>query len=322
MKFKDIYNKAVKRGLELDPRGVKEVKAELAQIKKGYDKLGKEEKKYFDKEKLTNPYSDTRMLNGSPGVEVKRVMMGIDIDVSEVLLADRLNQKKGKKIDLIIAHHPQGTGTIGLGEVMAMQAGVLAKFGVPIHVGESLLAERSGEVGRRLMPANHTKTVDAAKLLGIPLMCMHTPTDNAVTTFLQDIFDKAKPVYISDIFDILHKIPEYEYARANTIGPKLVVGSKERKAGKIFVDMTGGTGGSKLAFEKLSAAGVGTIVGMHIGDDHRKEAEKHHMNVLLAGHISSDNLGINLLMDDIFTGVDVVECSGFRRFTRKRKKKS
>jgi putative NIF3 family GTP cyclohydrolase 1 type 2 len=322
MKFKDIYNKAVKRGLELDPRGVKEVKAELAQIKKEYDSLGKEEKKYFDKEKLTNPYSDTRMLNGAPNTEVKRVMMGIDIDVSEVLLADRLNQKKGKKIDLIIAHHPQGTGTIGLGDVMAMQAGVLAKFGVPIHIGESLLAERSGEVGRRLMPANHTKTVDAAKLLGIPLMCMHTPTDNAVTTYLQDIFDKKKPLYISDIFDILHKIPEYDYARANTIGPKLVVGSKKRKAGKIFVDMTGGTGGSKMAFEKLSAAGVGTIVGMHIGDDHRKEAEKHHMNVLLAGHISSDNLGINLLMDDIFTGVDVVECSGFRRFTRKGRKKS
>lgn len=322
MKFKDIYNKAVKRGLELDPRGVKEVKAELAQIKKEYDKLGKEEKKYFDKEKLTNPYSDTRMLYGAPNTEVKRVMMGIDIDVSEVLLADRLNQKRGKKIDLIIAHHPEGTGLIGLGDVMGMQSGVLAKFGVPIHVGESLLAERSGEVGRRLMPANHTKAVDAAKLLDIPMMCMHTPTDNAVTTYLQNIFDKEKPFYVSDIFDILHKIPEYDYARGATIGPKLVTGDKKRKAGKIFVDMTGGTGGSKKAFEKLSAAGIGTIVGMHIGDDHRKEAEKHHMNVLLAGHISSDNLGINLLMDDIFKGVDVVECSGFRRFTRKGRKKS
>jgi len=322
MKFKDIYDKAVKRGLELDPRGVKEVNAELAQIKKEYAALGKEEKKYFDKERLTNPYSDTRMLYGAPGTEVKRVLMGIDIDVSEVLLADRLNQKRGKKIDLIISHHPQGRGLIGLGDVMGMQSGVLAKFGVPIHVGESLLAERSGEVGRRLMPANHTKTVDAARLLDIPMMCMHTPTDNAVTTYLQDIFDKKRPLYVSDIFDILHKIPEYDYARGATIGPKLVVGDKKRKAGKIFVDMTGGTGGSKKAFEKLSAAGIGTIVGMHIGDDHRKEAEKHHMNVLLAGHISSDNLGINLLMDDIFKGIEVVECSGFRRFTRKKGKKS
>ncbi len=30
---------------------------------------------------------------------------------------------------------------------------------------------------------------------------------------------------------------------------------------------------AKKAFEKLSAAGVGTIVGMHISDDHRKEYE-------------------------------------------------
>ncbi len=38
--------------------------------------------------------------------------------------------------------------------------------------------------------------------------------------------------------------------------------------------MTGGTGGSKDAFEKLAIAGVGTIVGMHIGENNRQEAEK------------------------------------------------
>ena len=61
--------------------------------------------------------------------------------------------------------------------------------------------------------------------------------------------------------------------------------------------MTGGTSGSKETLEKLSQSGVGTIVGMHMSEDHRKEAEKHHLNVVIAGHIASDTLGLNLLLD-------------------------
>ena len=33
-------------------------------------------------------------------------------------------------------------------------------------------------------------------------------------------------------------------------GPTIVVGNEKRRAGKIFVDMTGGTGGAKEAYEK------------------------------------------------------------------------
>ncbi|MEK7842042.1 MAG: NGG1p interacting factor NIF3, partial [Deltaproteobacteria bacterium] len=80
---------------------------------------------------------------------------------------------------------------------------------------------------------------------------------------------------------------------------------------------TGGTGGSKDIYEKLSIAGIGTIVGMHIGEDHKKEAEKHHVNVVIAGHMSSDTLGLNLLFDDILDkNVEIVAASGFRRFRR------
>jgi len=80
--------------------------------------------------------------------------------------------------------------------------------------------------------------------------------------------------------------------------------------------MTGGTGGSKRVFEKLAVSGVGTVVGMHISEEHRKEAAKHHINVVIAGHISSDNIGMNLLLDNILDGVEVVAASGFRRIAR------
>lgn len=316
MKIKDIYTKAVQRGIEFDPRGKTEVESELTRAKKDFDELKEADKKKFDKESLTNPYADTRILYGGLDKEIKDVLVGIDMEVGEVLLADRL-RSNGKPIDLIISHHPEGRAMAALYEVMGMQSGILLKYGVPINIAEDIMAERIHEVERRLLPANHTRAIDAAKLLDIPFMCIHTPSDNAVTNYLQNIFDEKEPNRVSDIVDILKDIPEYKDAMAEKAGPKVVVGSDKRKAGKVFVDMTGGTGGSKNVYEKLSQAGIGTIVGMHIGEDHRKEAEKHHVNVVIAGHMSSDNLGMNLLLDDILKGVNITATSGFRRFSRK-----
>ncbi|HLA51506.1 MAG TPA: NGG1p interacting factor NIF3 [Thermodesulfobacteriota bacterium] len=316
MKIKDIYAKAVRRGIELDPRGKVQVEAELKRVKKDFDELKEDKKKDFDKERLINPYADTRILYGEPDRDIKTVLAGIDMEVGEVLLADRL-RNSGRPIDLIISHHPEGMAMAALYEVMDMQSGILLKYGVPINVAEDIMSDRIKEVERRLLPANHTRAVDAAKLLDMPFMCIHTPADNAVANYLQKVFDEKKPDYISDIIDILKDIPEYKDAVNEKAGPKVVVGSEKRKTGNIFVDMTGGTGGSKDIYEKLSIAGIGTIVGMHIGEDHKKEAEKHHVNVVIAGHMSSDNLGVNLLFDDIFEkSVEIVAASGFRRFSR------
>lgn len=317
MKIRDIYAKAVRRGIELDPRGKDQVEAELKRVKKDFNELKEDKKKDFDKERLVNPYSDTRILYGEPDRDVKAVLVGIDMEVGEVLLADRL-KNKSRYIDLIISHHPEGRAMAALYEVMGMQSGILLKYGIPINIAEDIMSDRIKEVERRLLPANHARAVDAARLLDMPFMCIHTPADNAVANYLQKVFDEKKPDYISDIIDILKGIPEYKDAVNEKAGPKVVVGSEKRKTGKIFVDMTGGTGGSKDIYEKLSIAGIGTIVGMHIGEDHKKEAEKHHVNVVIAGHMSSDNLGVNLLFDDILEkGVEVVAASGFRRFSRR-----
>jgi hypothetical protein len=60
------------------------------------------------------------------------------------------------------------------------------------------------------------------------------------------------------------------------------------------------------------------MVAMHLTEDHRKEAEKHYIHVVIAGHISSDTLGLNLLLDRIESRepLTVVECSGFKRIKR------
>jgi len=317
MKLRDIYKKAIEIAIENDPRGRDIVLKDLEHRKKDLEDLKPDEKEFFDKESLQNPYSDSRILYGTDDEEIKGILVGIDIEVGEVLLADSL-RSRGRRIDLLLSHHPEGGAFANLYTVMQMQSDILNRFGVPINVAESLMEGRIKEVERKLMPLNHTRAVDAARLLDIPFMCLHTPADNMVASYLQKLFDETKPYFLSDVLDMLKNVPEYKTAGINSVGPKIILGSKNRKAGKIFVDMTGGTEGAKEIFESLKNSGVSTIVAMHVSEDHRKEAEKNHLNVIIAGHISSDTLGLNLLLDGIskYDSLDILECSGFKRFSR------
>ncbi|RJQ23155.1 MAG: NGG1p interacting factor NIF3 [Nitrospiraceae bacterium] len=317
MQLKKIYETAVAKGIEADPRGTKTVLKSLKKQQKAYRDMKKEEKTFFDTEKLTNPYADTRILHGTGKEEIKTALVGIDMETAEILLADRLSSK-GTGIDLVISHHPAGRAFANFYEVMHMQSDILNKFGVPINIAEGLLEGRIREVERRLSPANHMRAADVAGLLDMPFMCVHTPADNAVVSCLQKTFDKKSPDTLDDVMKILEEIPEYHEAARNNSGPKILLGSKERSAGKIFVDMTGGTEGAKDIFESLANSGISTIVGMHLSEDHRKEAEKRHINVVIAGHISSDNLGMNLILDAVQKQgkLKIIPCSGFRRFSR------
>ncbi len=317
MKLKDIYQKAIETGMHNDPRGSDVVMKDIEQKKKSYDELKPDEKDFFDMESLRNPYADSRILFGTGDEEIMTALAGIDIEVGEVLLADSL-RSKGKRVDLLLAHHPEGRAYANLYDVMRMQSDILNRFGVPINIAEDLMDGRIKEVERRLLPANHSRAVDAARLLGIPFLCLHTPADNMVTSYLQRLFDEKKPYLVADVMSILKDIPEYKDAGLHTVGPRVFLGAKNRKAGKIFVDMTGGTEGSKEIFESLTTGGVSTIVAMHLSEEHRKEAEKNHLNVVIAGHISSDNLGLNLLLDEVTRGnaIEILECSGFKRFSR------
>lgn len=316
MRLGKLYETAIKIGIDNDPRGRAKVEKELEKTKKEHAQLKDEEKKSFDSEALHNPYPDTRILNGDAEKQVKNILVGIDIETPELLLAEWLAKKT--KIDLVIAHHPEGFAYAGFYDVMRMQADILNKFGVPIGVSEGLTLERMREVERRVMPSNHLRATDAAKLLGVNFMCIHTPADNCVTSYLQRLLEARAPETVGDILKILKSVPEYKFAESNKSGPKVILGDTKRACGKIFVDMTGGTEGSKEIFPKLAQAGVSTLVAMHLGEDHYVKAKSENINVIIAGHISSDNLGLNLLFDQIEKKekFNIIEASGFRRVKR------
>ncbi len=313
MKIQDIQNLAIKMGMEADFRGKEGVEKFLNNKKRKFEKMSEESKKDFDKESLENPYLDSGIYNIAEDKEVKKILVGIDIGPEEILIAKELGD-----IDLVIAHHPVGKGLAQLADVMELQCDVCNYYGVPINVAEGLMRERISEVARGVNSSNHQRTVDAAKILKINLMNSHTPCDNLAAKFLKDLVEKKNPERILDLIELLKEIPEYKEAMKIGVGPKIFVGSAENRCGKIALsEITGGTEGSSKLYEKLAQAGVGTVVGMHISEEHKKEAELAHVNIVIAGHISSDSLGVNLFIDELEKqGIEVVPCSGFIRVKR------
>lgn len=322
MTINQIYQLAVKLGTQADLRGKAKVLKKLKNEKKSFEDLKPEEKREFDQERLTNPFSDTRILCGDGNKKVKRILTGIDIETAEVLLALKLSEQK-KLIDLIISHHPQGKALARLDDVMELQTDLLADLGVPINIAEGLLEIRMAEVSRSVAPENHNQSVDAAKVLNIPFMCVHTAADNLVACYVKNLIKKKKPQTVGEIIKLLKTIPEYQKALEIGAGPRIFVGNEKRHCGKItLTEVTGGTSGHKDIYGKLADAGVGTILGMHMTEEHKKEAEKHHINVVIAGHMASDSLGMNLFLDELEKkGIEIIPCSGLIRVSRVKKKR-
>lgn len=313
MKINEIYNLAINKGIEADFRGREGVDKFLRKKKEKFEKLSVEKKEEFDKESLENPYSDSRILHIAQDKEVKKVLVGIDIEPAEILLAKEIGN-----VDLIIAHHPVGKGLANLAEVMELQCDVLNQYGVPINVAEGLMKEKIEEVARGVNRLNHQRTVDAAKLLGLNLINSHTPCDNLAARFLKEKVEGADLERIEDLMALLKEIPEYKEAIKFGAGPKIFVGSEENHCGKIAItEITGGAEGSPKLYEKMAQAGIGTVIGMHISEEHKKEAEAANINVVIAGHMSSDSLGVNLFLDDLEKqGIEIVPCSGLIRISR------
>lgn len=290
MKLSDFYRYVIKFGSQHDPR----------------------------KRKIAS-YPDTAILYGNLDTQVRKIMVGIDIEAPELLLAERIRQREG--LDLVVGHHPEGRAFAGLHEVMRLQVDVLMQAGIKKCVAEEMLEERINEVERRIMPANHMRPVDVARLLDIPFICMHTPADNHVSSYLEKLFIRSKPKKVSDVLRLLNSIPEYQIAQQQlNSGPKVILGNPNRPAGKVHLEMTGGTEGPKEVYDKLSKAGIRTIVCMHLSEEHFKKVKDANLNVVIAGHISSDTLGMNLLLDNLDAAaghsLEVISCSGFTRIKR------
>ena len=183
--------------------------------------FGKSQKEAFDSDSLFNPFTDTRILAGDPNENIKSMIVGIDVEGSELLVVDRLRQK-GTHIDLVVSHHPEGKAFANFYEVMDLQIDIFAKAGISLSTSENLLSERKYQVARRVHSANHQRSIDLARLLNMNFLCMHTPCDNLAYQYLRGIFDKEKPSTLGKVVDILLSL-WMSYEKCILIAQKIVL---------------------------------------------------------------------------------------------------
>lgn len=249
-----------------------------------------------------------------PRGEVKKILTGIDITEAEMLLAKAIGA------DTVLLHHPTGgRPRMGGPQVMLDQIGQMVKAGVPINKAQKALCKkRLGECTRRFHRINVTRSADAARCLGLGMVACHTPADLIAEKFLQDFLDERfgddPHTPLEKIVQSLLTIPEYRNCLA---GPVIRVGSPSSCAGKILVQFSGGTTGGPDVIKAFFDAGIGTLVMMHCPDDVIEAVKNQGIgNIIVAGHISSDSIGMNSLIRALqvrYPEVEIVRCSGLLR---------
>lgn len=291
LNIKEIFTAALEAGIKNDPSGT--------------------EGKWIE-------FKDSNILCGDEKKIVRKAAVGIDIESEEILMISELN-RKGRNIELAIAHHPEGKGVYHLYEMVKLQEELLMRSGVSVSSAEGILGETGAKYKKAFTGVNYNRAVKSAELLNINFMNIHTPADNMVHSYIMKIMEEKKPETLDDIIKVLLEEKEYEMAEKDGAGPVIINGKGSYRAGKIYVDMTGGVEASKKMYKAMESAGVSTIIGMHMSEEHLEEAKKNCINVIMAGHMASDSLGMNLILDEIEKiepFEEIVEMSGFRRVKR------
>lgn len=318
MKLEQVFKLAIEQGKKADPRGAKGVQKFLAQQKKQYEALEGQEKEWADESMLWNPYADSQLFYGAER-EVQSLLIGIDTETEDLVLADRLRER-GQKIDAVMTHHPEGRALWDIDRVMPVQVDLLQAMGVPENRSEALLGPRREKIYRHLHARNVLRAVRAAELLDIPFCAVHNAADHLAAKHVRELVAKKEFDSLGEIVKALQEVPEYAHFAKQGNPPMIAQGSKSSRPGKVIIfGFNGGTNGPSEFIEEMSNAGVGTFLSMHISDDDRKLARKHHVNVIQCSHMASDSLGMNLIADALQKKdkkLKIVEASGFVRVKR------
>jgi len=297
MRWKDVFDLGIKMGQECDIRNI--------------DAPGS----------YTGSYSDCAIISGREDREVDTVYVAVDVGVAELLLVDELN-RRGKKIDGIIMHHPTGPAGYNLTGVVEIQKYNWKRSGMDPKAADRIHKIMVEEEDIELRARNFLAVENAGKFLDIPVICMHTAIDNIVQDFFENIFKKNNFDTVKDVYNKIDSLYEVQRASEYGDGP-YIIGDRKARPGNIMVDMTGGIDPDPKIFHYFKKAGVNTVIAMHYGQDNIKAITGSKINAVISGHMASDSIGINRYCDRLEDqGLDIVAGAGLYRHRRSGNSKS
>src|SRR5437868_630152 len=243
---------------------------------------------------------------------LRRVFVGIDVDVSELLLARDFG------VDGVIAHHPIGSrARLGLPEVIERHEAQMRVAGVPEPLAHELILARQRPVAHGLHTTNYDRVVDAARQLKMPVMNIHLAADIIGRRFFIEFVNRAvdgQTTTVGGLITELKTIPEME---ASLVQPELWLGSSDNPVGRWVVQMAAGTNGGAPVFRTYYEHGYDTILAMHIDERDLRELEQLQRpgaNLVITGHMPSDSIGMNRVISALEQqGVEVIAGSGVIR---------
>jgi hypothetical protein len=244
--------------------------------------------------------------------DVRRVFVGIDVDVGELLLARTLG------VDGVIAHHPIGSkARLGLPEVIERHEAQMIAEGIPAGVAHETMLARQRPVARAVHTTNYDRVADAARQLNMPVMNVHLAADIIGRQYFIDFVRRVvdgKATTVGGLIGELKTIPEMEASR---VQPELWLGQPENPVGRWVVQMAAGTNGGAPVYRTYYEHGITTILAMHIDDRDLRELEQLQLpgaNLVITGHMPSDSIGMNRLIDALESqGLEVIAGSGVIR---------
>jgi hypothetical protein len=322
MNLRELCDTSIRLGVALDVRGAAALQQMLEARRREYEALPEWERPYFDQERLRNPFGDVRIAYSprDPGeIEVRTILQGINIGVPELLLADRL-RAAGTRVDAVISHHTNGMGVAASlrEDIMSVNVDYLANAGVPPAESERCINPYIHDGWLNLQDFNRHGP-DTAKLLGFPLACIHSPADYYTGEAVRALMEETRPQSVADVAHALYAFPEVQSAARLGVGPRIMSGDASWPAGRIMYKFGGGRVLPPDAYRLLGAAGVNTVLQHGGSSAHFRAAQEAGVALVRLPHAASDNIGINLLLDDVERAhgpLHVVPCNSFERIER------
>lgn len=227
------------------------------------------------------------------GRRIRKVLVAIDVGVAELLLARNLG------CDAVIAHHPAGgRARIEGYKVFRRHIDQLREAGVPEEAAKEAIRSKLRTLELQHHPDNYDQTPNAAKKLRMPLVSIHSPCDEIGRKMIQRVLKGLDEN--STVKDVVFRIGRFPEFRKAVSRIEIRLGSPSNKAGKIAISHAAYTNGGYEIAKTYFQNGVGTLSYIHIAEaDLTRLANEPSGNLIVLGHIASDWLGINRVLDEL-----------------------
>ncbi|MCL7417054.1 MAG: Nif3-like dinuclear metal center hexameric protein [Halalkalicoccus sp.] len=241
-----------------------------------------------------------------PGEGIETALVGIDLESPEIQLAER------EGYDLALAHHPVGeSARLDFSGVLSRQVEFMTDHGVPESEAEAAVTDLRENVEFGAHSSNYRHDPSVAELLEQPYMNVHlAPDEIGRRRFVEVAEGMDTGSSVGEFVEELEEIPELDAAATDV---EVRVGSGDNELGEVAVHHAAGTNGGADVARAYFENGVDTVLYIHVGAGDARELREEYegKNLVVTGHIASDAIGLNSLIDALEErGIECTPISG------------